>query len=31
MMTRREFLTAAVAGAAMFVRIPNVLAAKYDL
>src|SRR5712671_6665926 len=31
MVTRRRFLSAAAAGAAMFVRIPNVLAATYDL
>ena len=31
MVTRRRFLSAAAAGAAMFARIPNVLAATYDL
>src|ERR1700704_4359779 len=31
MMTRREFLKAAAAGAAPFARIPDVLAGKYDL
>src|ERR1700674_3397962 len=31
MMTRRDFLVATAAGAAMFARIPNALAAKYDL
>jgi dihydroorotase len=31
MMTRREFLKAAAAGAALFARIPDVLAGKYDL
>jgi len=31
MMTRRRFLSAAAAGAAVFARIPNVLAATYDL
>src|SRR5258708_3667209 len=31
MVTRRRFLSAAAAGAAMFVRIPNVLAATYDM
>ena len=31
MLTRRRFVCAAAAGAAMFTRIPNVLAATYDL
>jgi dihydroorotase len=31
MVTRRRFLSAAAAGAAMFARVPNVLAATYDL
>src|ERR1700726_4986837 len=31
MMNRREFVCAAAAGAAMFARVPNVLAATYDL
>src|ERR1700682_2658037 len=31
MLTRRKFLGAAAAGAAIFARIPNVLAATYDL
>ena len=31
MVTRRRFLSAAAAGAAMFARIPDVLAATYDL
>jgi dihydroorotase len=31
MVTRRRFLSAAAVGAAMFARIPNVLAATYDL
>jgi dihydroorotase len=31
MMNRRQFVCAAAAGAAMFARVPNVLAATYDL
>src|ERR1700682_1412346 len=31
MMNRRQFVCAATAGAAMFARVPNVLAATYDL
>jgi hypothetical protein len=31
MMTRRQILCAAAAGAAIFARVPNMLAATYDL
>src|ERR1700686_255785 len=31
MMNRRQFVSAAAAGAAIFARVPNVLAATYDL
>jgi dihydroorotase len=31
MMNRRQFVSAAAAGAALFARVPNVLAATYDL